>query len=100
MKRVASRILIFIFLSVTGSAAFGQATLDAVKTRKILNCGVSGELTGFSMQDSQAQWSGLDIDYCRAIAGAIFNDTKKIAFVPVSTKDRFRALQAGEVDVL
>ena len=100
MKRAASRILIFIFLSISGSGAFGQATLDAIKARGILNCGVSGELIGFSMQDPQAQWSGLDVDYCRAIAAAIFNDTKKVAFVPVATKDRFRPLQGGEVDVL
>src|SRR5262249_52501358 len=88
MKGAASRILIFIFLSISGSGAFGQATLDAIKARGTLNCGVSGELIGFSMQDPQAQWSGLDVDYCRAIAAVIFNDTKKVAFVPVTTKDR------------
>jgi general L-amino acid transport system substrate-binding protein len=100
MKRAATRILLCMFFSISGSGAFAQATLEAVKARGMLNCGVNGELVGFSVKDSHSEWSGLDVDYCRAIAAAIFNDTGKIAFVPVSTKNRFTALQAGEFDVL
>jgi general L-amino acid transport system substrate-binding protein len=100
MKRAACRIVLFCLLSMSGSGAFAQATLEAIKARGMLNCGVNGELIGFSVKDPQSQWSGLDVDYCRAIAAAIFNDTSKIAFVPVSTKNRFPALQSGEVDVL
>jgi general L-amino acid transport system substrate-binding protein len=100
MKRVAIRIMLAAILSISGSAAFGQATLNAVKTRGALNCGVNGELIGFSTKDEQGHWSGLDVDYCRAIAAAIFNDTSKVAFVPLSSKDRFTALQSGQVDVL
>src|SRR4029079_15748171 len=100
MKRAVSRILLFMFFSITGAGAFAQATLEAIKARGMLNCGVNGELVGFSVKDSQAEWAGLDGDYCRAIAAAIFNDTNKVAFVAVSAKNRFPALQSGEVDVL
>jgi general L-amino acid transport system substrate-binding protein len=100
MKRAASRILLFMFFLTSGSGAFAQATLDAIRARGMLNCGVNGELIGFSVKDSQSEWRGLDVDYCRAIAAAIFNDSNKVAFVPVSAKDRFPALQSGELDVL
>jgi general L-amino acid transport system substrate-binding protein len=100
MQPAAIRIVVCMFFLLTASGALAQATLEAIKARGMLNCGVNGELVGFSIKDSQAQWSGFDVDYCRAIAAAIFNDTKKTAFVPVSTKDRFTALQSGEVDVL
>ena len=100
MKCPASRVALFIFLSISGSSAFAQSTLDAIKARGLLNCGVDGEFIGFSVKDSQADWSGFDVDYCRAIAAAIFNDTKKVSFVPVSAKDRFAALQSREIDVL
>jgi general L-amino acid transport system substrate-binding protein len=71
-----------------------------VKTRGILNCGANGTLAGFGLPDAQGNWTGLDVDFCRAIAAAIFDDPKKVKFVPLSAKDRFTALQSGEVDVL
>ncbi|MEZ5788538.1 MAG: amino acid ABC transporter substrate-binding protein [Xanthobacteraceae bacterium] len=76
------------------------ATLDDVKARGVLNCGSNGQLPGFGMPDAQGVWTGLDVDTCRAIAAAIFDDPNKVKFVPLTAKDRFTALQSGDVDVL
>ena len=65
-----------------------------------MNCGANGTLAGFGLPDAQGKWTGLDVDVCRAVAAAIFNDANKVKFVPLSAKDRFTALQSGEVDVL
>src|SRR6185369_6003877 len=75
-------------------------TLKTVKDRGQLSCGVSQGLPGFSSPDDKGNWAGLDVDICRAIAAAIFNDAAKVKFVPLSAKDRFTALQSGEIDVL
>jgi general L-amino acid transport system substrate-binding protein len=74
--------------------------LDTVKQRGVLNCGANGQLPGFGLPDAQGNWTGLDVDLCRAIAAAIFNDAGKVKFVPLTAKDRFTALQTGDVDVL
>jgi general L-amino acid transport system substrate-binding protein len=66
----------------------------------MLNCGSNGTLAGFGLPDAQGAWTGLDVDYCKAIAAAVLGDPKKVKFVPLSAKDRFTALQSGEVDVL
>lgn len=100
MTRVAIRIVLSAILSLSGPAAFAQSTANAVKARGMLNCGVNGTLIGFSNKDAQGSWSGLDVDYCRAIAAAVLGDTGKVAFVPLSSKERFDALQSGQVDVL
>ncbi len=83
---------------VAGPARAG--TLDTVKQRGSLNCGANGQLPGFGLPDAQGNWTGLDVDFCRAIAAAIFNDTSKVKFVALTAKDRFTALQTGDVDVL
>jgi len=80
--------------AVTGS------TLDAIRARGTLVCGVSTGLAGFSLPDSQGNWRGFDVDYCRAIAIALFNDPTKVRFVPTTAQVRFTALQSGEVDIL
>jgi len=85
-------------MSFVGVASAG--TLDDVKKRGVLNCGANGEVPGFGMPDSQGVWSGFDVDYCRAFAAAIFNDPNKVKFVALTAKDRFTALQSGDVDVL
>jgi general L-amino acid transport system substrate-binding protein len=66
----------------------------------MVSCGVTQGLAGFSLPDDKGNWIGLDVDICRAIAAAVFNDPSKVKFVPLSAKDRFTALQSGEVDVL
>ncbi|MGB7258166.1 MAG: amino acid ABC transporter substrate-binding protein [Pseudolabrys sp.] len=99
MKRIATIFAVAAALGFTASAASAQ-TLAAVKNRGTLNCGANGTLAGFGLPDAQGKWTGLDVDVCRAIAAAIFNDVNKVKFVPLSAKDRFTALQSGEVDVL
>ncbi|MDQ4135855.1 MAG: amino acid ABC transporter substrate-binding protein, partial [Pseudomonadota bacterium] len=80
--------------------ASAQATLNAVKQRGHLICGSNPALAGFGVPDAQGNWTGLDVDFCRAIAAAIFDDPTKVRFTPLTAKDRFTALQSGEVDVL
>ena len=76
------------------------ATLDTIKQRGVLNCGANGQLAGFGIPDAQGNWTGFDVDLCRAIAAAIFNDAGKVKFVALTAKDRFTALQSNDVDVL
>ena len=97
MKRFASILGLAVVFAATGASA---QTLKAVKDRGMLNCGANGTLAGFGSPDAQGNWTGLDVDLCRAIAAAIFDDAAKVKFVPLSAKDRFTALQSGEVDVL
>src|SRR5256886_8336033 len=99
MKRVVVTLAAGAALAAGASAASAQ-TLNTVKQRGTLVCGVSQGLPGFSSPDDKGNWTGLDVDLCRAIAAAIFNDATKIKFVPLSAKDRFTALQSGEIDVL
>jgi general L-amino acid transport system substrate-binding protein len=99
MKSVVIRIALAATLSVVASAASAQ-TLNTVKSRGTLNCGSNGTLPGFGLPDSQGRWTGLDVDFCKALAAAIFNDPNKVKFLPLTAKDRFTALQSGEVDVL
>ena len=75
-------------------------TLKTVKERGSLLCGVSQGIAGFSLTDDKGNWSGIDVEFCRAIAAAIFNDASKVKFVPISSKDRFTALQSNAIDVL
>src|SRR5262245_2415086 len=100
MPRVFIGVALAAIVSVVASTAWAQSTLTTVRARGCLNCGANGTLAGFGAPDAQGRWTGLDVDYCRAIAAAIFNDPNKIKFVPLSAKDRFTALQTGEVDVL
>ena len=83
-----------------GNPALAKGTLDIVKERGRLVCGTSTGIAGFSMADDKGEWTGLDVDVCRALAAAIFDDPQKADFVPLSSKDRLVALQTGEIDVL
>jgi general L-amino acid transport system substrate-binding protein len=78
----------------------GAGTLDDVRARGMLVCGASGQLPGFSLPDTQGNWTGFDVEYCRAYAATIFNDPGKVKFVALTAKDRFTALQSGDIDVL
>ena len=77
-----------------------SSTLQQVKKNGLLKCGVSQGLPGFSNADEKGHWTGIDVDFCRAIAAAIFKDVTKVKFSPLSPKERFTALQSGEVDLL
>jgi general L-amino acid transport system substrate-binding protein len=87
-------------LACSGAQAQTGPTLDAVKTRGTLVCGVSEGLPGFSMPDAGGRWRGFDVDFCRALAAAIFDDPDKVRYVALDAVKRFAALQAGEIDVL
>jgi general L-amino acid transport system substrate-binding protein len=98
MKRVSFALVVAIAVGAYGAAQ--AAVLDQVKAKGFVQCGVSQGLPGFSNPDDKGAWTGLDVDVCRAIAAAIFDDPSKVKYTPLSAKDRFTALQSGEIDVL
>ena len=87
-------------VAIPVATAANAQVLKAVKDRGALNCGVSEGLYGFSARDSSGNWNGFDVDLCRAIAAAIFNDAGKVNYVPLDAGHRFEALQSGSIDVL
>ncbi|HEX5477603.1 MAG TPA: amino acid ABC transporter substrate-binding protein [Burkholderiales bacterium] len=94
MKRL---FLLAVFVSFP---AFAQSTLDAVRAKGFVQCGVNTGLAGFSQPDSKGVWHGIDVDLCRAVAAAVFGDARKVRYTPATTQQRFTALQSGEVDIL
>jgi general L-amino acid transport system substrate-binding protein len=86
--------------ALTAVPAHAGKTLDAIKARGQLICGVNTGLAGFSAADSQGNWTGLDVDICKAVAAATLGDATKIKWVPLNAQQRFTALQSGEVDIL
>ena len=92
-------ILSAIISLFTVSAATA-GTLDTVKGQGFFNCGVSQGVPGFSNPDSDGNWSGIDVDVCRAVSAAIFGSPDNVKYVPLTAKERFTALQSGEIDVL
>src|ERR671921_2818425 len=100
MKKALVSIAFGLTASLFATGASAQATLTSVKQKGFLTCGSNTGLAGFGVPDAQGNWTGLDVDLCRAIAAAIFNDATKVRFIPLSAKDRFTALQSGEVDLL
>jgi general L-amino acid transport system substrate-binding protein len=94
-----NRIVAIGLLAATVSSAQG-ATLDTVKQRGTLVCGVSAGFAGFSAPDSQGNYKGLDVDYCRALAAGVLGDPNKVRYVALTAQNRFTALQSGEIDVL
>jgi general L-amino acid transport system substrate-binding protein len=95
-KHGVAALALIAFTATTASAQ----TLKAVQDRGQLICGVSEGLPGFSAKSDKGEWSGLDVDFCRALAAAIFNDATKVQFVPLSAEGRFAALQSKKIDVL
>ncbi|MBL0899265.1 MAG: amino acid ABC transporter substrate-binding protein [Reyranella sp.] len=90
----------FAALLFGATAAQAGKDLDAAKARGSINCGVGTGTAGFMLANSQGKWVGLNVDICRAIAAAIFGDAEKVKYVPLTSQQRFTALQSGEVDVL
>src|ERR1700723_4740167 len=86
--------------AVVGALSADAATLDQVKQRGALSCGANPGLAGFGLPDDKGVWKGLDVDGCRALAAAIFNDPNKVKFLPINAKDRPTILASGEIDVL
>ena len=103
MIKNAGRILaggVVAAAALAAAPAHAGKTLDAIKARGQVVCGVNTGLAGFSEANSQGNWTGLDVDICRAIAAAVLGDGNKVKFVPLNAQQRFTALQSGEVDIL
>lgn len=98
MKRAVCVMIACV--AMTSGAALAGPTLDAIRSKGFIQCGVSQGLPGFSNPDDKGGWSGIDVDYCRALAAAVFGDTNKVRYTPLSAQQRFTALQTGEIDVL
>ena len=93
-------VLLLAAVLVIAATAARAGTLDQIKKRGFLTCGSNPGRAGLSLPDGHGHWAGLDIDFCRALAAAIFGDAGKVKFIPLTAKDRFAALQSGAVDVL
>lgn len=98
IKVMAGCVSVCALAAATGAASAG--TLDTVKGKGMLTCGVSTGVAGYSLPDDKGQWTGLDVDVCRAVATAVFGDATKVKFVALDAKNRFTALQSGEIDML
>ena len=99
MKKITSTVLLTSLLALTANSASAD-TLDSVKSKGYVQCGVSTGLPGFSNADSSGNWKGLDVDICRAVAAATLGDASKVKYTPLTAKERFTALQSGEIDML
>ena len=103
MKKLLSAIIgaVGIVLAAGGiQPAFAAETLNAVKAKGFVQCGVSQGLPGFSNADDAGNWTGIDVDVCRAVAAAVFGDANRVRYTPLSAKQRFTALGSGEIDIL
>jgi general L-amino acid transport system substrate-binding protein len=102
MKMMKSTLAIVTAATALGLSGIVQAgaTLDAVTKKGYVQCGISDGLPGFSYADSKGNYMGLDVDVCRAVAAAVFGDASKVRYSPLTAKERFTALQSGEVDIL
>ena len=100
-KRLGALIFIALLaISIASTDRSDAQTLKTVRERGTLNCGVSQGLMGFSSTDANGTWIGFDVDFCRAVAAAIFDDPAKVTFVPLDAGSRFTALQSNKIDVL
>ncbi len=100
MKKFALSVL--LGAAALAYTAFGASasTLSDVKAKGFIQCGVNTGLLGFAQPDASGNWAGFDVDFCKAVASAVFGDATKVKYTPLSSKDRFTALQSGEVDLL
>ncbi len=99
MKKLTSTFLLTSILAVAANSVSAD-TLDSVKSKGYVQCGVSTGLPGFSNADASGNWKGLDVDVCRAVAAAALGDADKVKYTPLTAKERFTALQSGEIDIL
>jgi general L-amino acid transport system substrate-binding protein len=99
-KKILSAVVGIAAVAGMGASAASAATLDDVKAKGFVQCGVSTGLAGFSAPNDAGDWSGIDVDLCRGVAAAVFGDATAVKFSPLSAKERFTALQSGEIDVL
>ncbi len=100
MKKIILPVLFGMAAMGVSAPSASAATLDDVKAKGFVQCGVSQGLPGFSNTNDAGDWTGIDVDVCRAVAAAVFGDASLVKYTPLSAKERFTALQSGEVDVL
>ncbi len=100
MRNMTMAVAVGLTAAFSATAATAGASLDAIKARGNLLCGVGTGTAGFNLANSQGKWVGLNVDVCRAVAAAIFGDAEKVKYVPLTSQQRFTALQSGEVDLL
>jgi general L-amino acid transport system substrate-binding protein len=105
MKAIASAvaaaaIAVTAAVPVQAQQAATSPTVDAIRARGHLQCGANGGVAGFGIPNARGEWTGLDVDFCRALAAAVFGDATKVRFTALTAQQRFTALQSGEVDVL
>jgi general L-amino acid transport system substrate-binding protein len=100
MKYVKTFAASAIIVATAFTSSVFAGTLENVKKKGYVQCGVSTGLPGFSYTDDSGTWKGMDVDVCRAVAAAIFGDAKKVKYTPLTAKERFTAVQSGEVDIL
>jgi len=91
---------LFLALLFVAAPAIAQSTLESVRSKGFVQCGVNTGLAGFSQPDSKGVWRGIDVDVCRAVAAAVLGDASKVRYTPLTAQQRFTALQSGEVDIL
>ena len=99
MKAIAA-VASGVALALAAAGVHAQSTLDSVRSKGAVQCGVNTSLAGFSQPDSKGEWKGIDVDLCRAVAAAVFGDAGKVRYTPLTAQQRFTALQSGEIDVL
>ena len=92
--------LMLLLAVLSAAPALAQSTLEAVRSKGFVQCGLNPGLAGFSQPDSKGVWRGIDVDVCRAVAAAVFGDSAKVRYTPLTAQQRFTALQSGEVDIL
>jgi len=100
MKFLSKVAFTSLLIGTMFSLSANADTLKDVQSRGYLKCGVNTGLPGFSSADSTGKWSGIDVDVCRAVAAAVLGDASKVRYTPLTAKERFTALQSGEIDML
>jgi general L-amino acid transport system substrate-binding protein len=100
MIRLRNITFLLVFIMLIPSISFSGEMIKRVRSKGVLRCGVSEGLPGFSMKDARGQWTGMDADFCRAVAAAVFGDSKKVDFVSLTAAERFPALRNNSIDLL
>ena len=98
-KRILMTAVSTLTLALAAGAAHAGATFDAVKKKGFVQCGVNSGLAGFSVPDEKGVWKGMDVDVCRAVAAAVFGDSEKVKYTPLTAKERFTALQLSLIHI-
>lgn len=99
-RYLATVLSVLALLGLSSAVSAADSTLEAVKKKGFIQCGVNTGLPGFSNADAKGNWAGLDVDFCRALAAAVLGDADKVKYTPLTGKERLAALQSGEIDVL